>query len=206
LSKEGLKENALQMQTMEMALRNELREGEELIWSGRPIKYERQAISSRRRLLQNRATMSLVLGLILMLVAMIIEIAIGDLPAGRESFLLLPGFLLFWVGVCRSFSARIVDFLFFPQFYAITNLRIILFWGSNPRQILSFQRRAIKQVCCSERPDGSGDLLFSGTPVASGMFLKGVRRKENQYLLRAIPHVRLVEQELFGGMGQEKNE
>ncbi len=94
---------------METSLSDELLEGEELIWSGRPVERGKSIVSSTRRL-QIVALIYAVLGLVLMLVAITIEILIGDLQAGRESFILIPGFIILIIGVSlfnKSFYSKI---------------------------------------------------------------------------------------------------
>lgn len=191
----------MQMQTMETLLSNELLDGEELIWSGSPVERGKSMASSPRRL-QTTALIYVVLGLVLMLAAMIIEILIGDLPAGRESFILLPGFFVFIIGVFLFILGKISNFTPKPTVYAITTQRVIIVYGGRYLRVMSFDRRAINQVQRFEHRDGSGDLLFSGTPGERGVY----GNMGSQYVFRTIPHVRLAERKLLGVMGQMRDE
>lgn len=183
----------MQMQTMETSLSNELLEGEELIWSGRPAEGKKSIAPSARKL-QIGALVYAVLGLVLMLVALIVEIRIGDLQAGKESFIFIPGFLIFIIGILLFFFGKMIDFTPKSTVYAITTQRVIVLHGGRYLRVISFDKRAIKQVQRVERPDGSGDLLFFGVSASSGEYGNSV--------FRAISNVRLVERKLLAGMGQ----
>lgn len=195
----------MQTQTMEISLNNELLDGEELLWSGSPLEYGKSMASSSRSL-QSKALMYVVLGLILMFLAMIVEIVIGDLPSGRESFILIPGSVLFILGVFLFIFSKTSSFMPKAALYAITTQRIIIFYGGSSLRVMSFDRREIKQVQRVEYRDGSGDLFFSGTPISSDMYSKGTGNIGNQYVLRAIQNVRLAERKLLEGTRQRINE
>ena len=186
------------MQTMETSLSNELLEGEELIWSGSPVERGKSMVSSTRRL-QVVALIYAVLGLVLMLVAFIIEILIGDLQAGRESFILIPGFIILIIGVSLFILGKLNPFTPKSTFYAITNQRIIILCGGRYLRVISFDRQAIKQVQRFEYPDGSGNLIFSGIP---GVYSNNAGSMSSQWSFRAIPNVRLAEQKLLSTLGQ----
>lgn len=174
----------MQTQTRETSLGHVLWEGEELIWFGRPTERRKGVVSSAVKV-------CIVLGLALMCAAIIVEILIGDLQAGRESFILLPGFILFIIGVICYLISKIDSFLLKSITYAITNQRVIILQNGLSLRIVSFEKRAMKQIQCIERPDGSGDLVFYDMPVNGG-FVK------SHYAFRAVPNVRLVERKLLG--------
>lgn len=182
------------MQTMEIALSNELLKGEELIWSGRPLERRKGIVSSTHGL--RIATLIFTgLGLILIVAGLIIEILAGDLQAGKESFVYIPGFLYILIGLLFFILERVGSFTLKTTLYAITNRRIIILRNGRSLHAISLDRRAIKQVQRFEYADGSGNLLFSDmcNPKAGYM---------NYYSFRAISNVRLVEQKLLSGMRQ----
>ena len=197
-----VEDSIMQMQTMEALLSNELLEGEELIWSGRPTK-DGKSMASSPFGLRNVALINLVLGLVLMLAAFIIEILLGDLQAGRMSFLFLPGFLIFIMGGVVMFAlAKVARLTLNSTLYAITNRRVVILYGSRYLRVQSFEKQVIKQVQCLEYPDGSGDLTFSCLPVYPGVYSSNVGKMGNRCIFRAIPNVHLAEQKLLGLMGQ----
>ncbi len=172
----------MQRQIRETSLSHVLLEGEELIWSGRPIERRNRGASAVK--------ICIALGLTLMCAAIIVEILVGDLQAGRASFLLLPGFILCIIGVVCYLISKIDHFLLQFITYAITNQRVIILQNGPSLRIVSFEKRAITQVQCIEHPDGSGDLVFYEMPVY-GSFVK------SHYAFRTVPNVRLVERKLL---------
>jgi hypothetical protein len=194
------------MQTMETSLSNELLEGEELIWSGRPIE-GRKGMTSPAHRLQIVARIYVVLGLVLMLVALIIEILIGDLSAGRESFLFLPGFFIIILGIGLVLMSKIGN-NFAPKttLYAITTQRIIILHSGRELRVMSFDKRAIKQVQRVEHPDGSGDLVFFSVPVSPSVYGNSAGHAGIQSAFRTISNVHLVERKLLAGIVQTINE
>lgn len=183
----------MQMQTMETLLSNELLEEEELIWSGQPAKNMASTLPSRIL-----ALVPITLGLVLMLVAVIIEILIGDFPAGRMSFLILPGFMIFALGGLPLFVlAQLAHLTLNSTLYAITNQRVLILYGSRCIRVQSFDRQIIKQVQRFEYPDGSGNLTFSCLPVSPGIYSSNLGKTGNQCIFRAIPHVHQVERKLL---------
>jgi hypothetical protein len=200
------KDDIVQMQTMETSLSNELLEGEELIWSGRPIE-GRKGMTPPARRLQIVARIYVVLGLVLMLVVLIVEILIGDLSAGRETFIFLPGFFIIILGICMFLISKIsTNFAPKATLYAITTQRIIILHDGRELRVMSFDKRAIKQVQRVEHPDGSGDLVFFSVPVSPGVYGNSAGNTGIQSAFRAISNVHLVERKLLAGMGQAINE
>lgn len=182
------------MQKMEISLSNELLEGEELIWSGRPLESGKGIVSSTRGL-RLLALIYAMIGLVLMFVALIIEILAGDLQAGKESFVYIPGFLIFIIGAAMFLVERVGQFTPKSTHYAITNQRVIILRSGRSLHVISLERQAIKQVQRFEYADGSGNLLFPDMRNPNTGYM-------SYYSFRAIPNVRQVEQVLLSGVRQ----
>ena len=192
----------MQMQAMEASINNELQEGEELLWSGHPDLQRRRIISPGR--------VFLILGLIFLPIGLL-AIAIGLIllfsavipPASQDGLL-----GLFIPGGVFSLLGRIYLIIglvgFSPSrnaLYAITNRRVIVVRFGRYTLASSYDRKAITQIHRVERPDGSGDLIFSGNPY--GIYSNNRSNTSNTYrnsrqgAFYALSNVRLVEQKLL---------
>lgn len=97
---------------------------------------------------------------------------------------------------------------FTPQttLYAITTYRIIMLHSGRELRVMSFDKRAIKQIQRVEHPDGSGDLVFFSDSVSPRVYGNSADNAGIQSAFRAIPNVQLVERKLLVGMGQAIDE
>jgi hypothetical protein len=202
----------MQMQTMETSLGNELLEGEELIWSGRPAERGKSIASPARTLL----IVGLVytgIGLLILLVGLILLLALFLQTDPSVSLsLFIPGGVFFVVGAILFLVSQFARFVPKSTFYAITNRRVIILRGGRYLRVASYNIRAINQVQRLELPDGSGDLIFSSTFAPySGVYSNNAAGNNayttgRQCIMSAIPNVRLAEQKLLGIMGKTINE
>lgn len=199
------KEGIVQFQSMEASLSNELLEGEELLWSGRPDPKSRRIVSPAR--------VFLILGLVFLpigVLAVITGMALllsSVIPTEAQVGLLglfIPGGVFFVLGLIYLIIGLAGRFPVRSALYAITNHRVIIMRFGRYLDVSSYYRQAITRVQRIERPDGSGDLIFVGIPPTpygnsgtnqsnSGMYSAG-----RLGVFSAIPNVRLVEHTLIG--------
>ena len=144
---------------------NELEPGERVLWTGFPL----------RDRLRRRALASLVFPLLWN--AFVFLLICGASRQGGTVWLcavpfLAMGFPLFTAPLD---AWRAVG----TTFYAVTDRRALVFDGDD---VLSYRSATLRAVRCSERADGSGDLVFVTAPAA-----------ERRAGFFALPRVREVE-------------
>ena len=149
-------------------LRAELRPGETLVWTGRPI----PAVAARG------AWIFSIVGGVMLIPMVVMAVVFGGiflavaLLAKSACFLLflLPffGVLMIIVGI-----VALMPFLARRQagntVYALTDRRAII-WQKGPFafHVRSFAREQLQEFQRSERPDGTGDLIFEQVPWRDG--------------------------------------
>src|SRR5215469_15178386 len=187
-----LKEEIVQVQTMEASISNELLEGEDLLWSGRPDPRGRRIVSPAR--------VFLILGLVFMpigLVAVIIGLTLllsSVIPPGSQAGLLglfIPGGVFFVLGMVYLIIGLVGFSPSRNALYAITDRRVIILRPGRYMRASSYGKRAITQVHRIERPDGSGDLIFVGNPPYSSnnQYNSGTYSAGRLGAFSAIPNV-----------------
>ncbi len=192
----------VQMQNMEASLSNELLEGEELIWSGRPEARGKSMVSPGRPMTIVGGIYA-ALGLFIMLMGFLLMIIIsspfGDI--GPFIGMVVFGGFFFFIGLLLLVIGRTVGFVPKAVFYGITDRRVIILRGGRYLRVASYDIQAIQQVQRFERPDGTGDLVFSGT---SSVLAYGANTYNNmrQQVFNAIPNVHVAEQKLLGAIGR----
>jgi hypothetical protein len=189
----------VQIQTMEASLSNELLEGEEVLWSGRPDPHRRSLVSPARVFLR-LGLVFLPIGLVLVIIGLALLLSSGFRPSSLGLFipglaLFIPGVVFFLLGLIYLLIGLIGSFPSRNTLYAITNLRVIILRSGRNARVSSYPKRAITQVQHIERPDGSGDLIFIGNPAYG--------RSGRVEAFSALPDVRLVEQKLIRMLNQE---
>lgn len=198
----------MQFQTMESPLANELLEGEELLWSGRPDPQGKSIVSPARVFLI-LGLVYLPLGLLLVILGLILLFAV---PAASTSggFLgaLIPGGIFIILGLVFFIVGQTVRFPTRNAFYAITDRRVIIMRTGRYLRVVSYGKRAITQVQRIERPDGSGDLIFSGNPLPYGYYGNNEYNSSSSRFGRlgvftALPNVRVVEQRLIRMLNED---
>lgn len=198
----------MQIQTMEASIGNELLEGEELLWSGRPDLQRRPIVSPAR--------VFLILGLVFLpigVVAVIIGLALllsSVFPPGAQAGLLglfIPGGVFFVLGLVYLIIGLVGSFPSRNALYAITNRRVIIVRPGRYLSVSSYGKRAITQVHRIEHPDGSGDLIFVGNPpygsYGNNQSNAGTSSTGRLGAFSAIPNVRMVEQKLIRMINEE---
>src|SRR5947209_7923941 len=138
-----LKEDTVQVQTMEASLSNELLEGEELLWSGRPDPQRRRIVSPAR--------VFLILGLVFLpigLVAVIVGLALllnSVFPPGSQASslgLFIPGGVFFVLGLVYLIIGLVGFFPARNALYAITNRRVIILRPGRYLRVSSYGKHA----------------------------------------------------------------
>ena len=195
----------MQIQTMEASLSNELLEGEELLWSGRPDPQRRRIVSPAR--------VFLILGLVFLpigLVAVIVGLALllnSVFPPGSQASslgLFIPGGVFFVLGLVYLIIGLVGFFPARNALYAITNRRVIILLPGRYLNVSSYSKRAITRVHRVERPDGSGDLVFVGNPPYGNSGNNQSTSSTGRLgAFSAIPNVRLAEQKLIRMLNEE---
>ena len=199
----------VQVQTMEVSLGNELLEGEELIWSGRPAQGGKSVASSPARVFLILGLIYAGIGLLSVLLGLIFALTISSMSAaGGFLGFVIPGGIFCLPGVLFLILGRFASFAPRSTFYAITNRRVIIVRGGRYVRTLSYDVRAITQVQRFERADGSGDLIFSDTLAgSSGVYSNRTTNSNNGFwrpnAFVAISNVRQAEQRLLGVIGKE---
>src|SRR5260370_24918204 len=155
----------MQVQIIEASISSEVVEGEQLIWSGRSEPRGKSAVSPRKFYIASGICG--VVGLILVI--------LGTMISNQENsdplfiVFLVVGFLLFYVALIVLFVGFVTlgkRFAGKNATYAITNRRVIIMSTGRLLRVDSYNKESIQQVRRLERPDESGDLLFS-TRVSS---------------------------------------
>lgn len=190
----------MQMQMMETSISNELLEGEELIWSGRPIE-RGKSVHSPARVFLILGLVYGAIGLVLVCLCLIISLAVAPTDPGGFIGASIVGGIFFSIGALFFIIGKTARFIPKSAFYAITNRRVIVLQGGSYLRVTSYNRRDISQIQRLERPDGSGDLIFSSAsaiPLSNNAYNVG-----NQTAFKAIPNVRLAEQKLLSIMGKD---
>ena len=198
----------MQIQTMEASLSNELLEGEEVLWSGRPDPQRRRIVSPAR--------VFLILGLVFLpigLLAVIIGLTLllsSVFPPGFQASslaLFIPGGVFFVLGLVYLLIGLVGFSPFRNTLYAITNRRVIILRPGRYLGVSSYGKRAVTQVHRIERPDGSGDLIFVGNPPSGSsgntQSNTGTSSTGRPGVFSAIPNVRLVEHMLIRMLSEE---
>lgn len=191
----------MQYQTMETPLANELLEGEELLWSGRPDP-QGKSIVSPARVFSILGLVYFPLGLLLVILGLILLFAVPGAASGGFLGALIPGGVFFILGLVFFIVGQAVRFPTRNAFYAITDRRVIIMRTGRYLRVVSYGKRAITQVQRIERPDGSGDLIFSGNSLPYGYYGNNEYNSSNARVGRlgvfsALPNVRVVEQRLI---------
>ncbi len=191
----------MQIQTMETSISSELLEGEELLWSGRPDPQGKSLVSPARVFLII-GWIYLPLGLVLLILGFILLFTLATSSAsGAFLGAMIPGGIFFLLGLIFLIVGLVAHFPAKNAFYAITNRRVIILRTGRYLRVTSYGKRAITQVQRFERPDGSGDLVFSGNSSsygnASGNYNSTNSSFNRQGAFTALPNVRSVEQRLL---------
>jgi hypothetical protein len=197
----------MQIQTMETSISNELMAGEELLWSGRSDPQGKSVVSPARVFLI-LGWIYLPLGLALLILGFILLFALASTSAdGAFLGAMIPGGVFFILGLVFLIVGQVAHFPARNTFYAITNRRAIVLRTGRYLRVISYGKRAITQVQRFERPDGSGDLVFSGSPFPygnySGNYNSTGYNLNRQGAFMAIPNVRAVEQKLLGMLAED---
>jgi hypothetical protein len=195
------------MQMMETSISNELMAGEELLWSGRPEPQGKSQVAPGRVFLI-LGWIYFPLGLTLLIVSFILLFVLASTSAS-DAFIgmLVPGSIFFILGIMFLIVGRFARFSTKNTFYAITTRRAIVMRTGRYLRVISYGKRAITQVQRFERPDGSGDLVFSASPLPygnySGNYNSTSYNLNRQGMFLAIPNVRAVEQKLLGMLAED---
>lgn len=154
-------------QEMELSLARELTDGEELLWSGRP--------DPKSKSIASPGNVFLILGLVFTLVGIalllggfiILETVEGR---GREASigLFITGGIFLIMGIAFAISGLVLRRTPRNTLYAVTNRRAIILRTGHYLTVDSYGKSEIGQVRRLERPDGTGDLIFSMQRSTSG--------------------------------------
>jgi hypothetical protein len=189
----------MQTQTLEASLDNELQEGEEVLWSGRPDP-QRRRIVYPTKVFVVLGLIFMPVGLFIVLVGLVLLLLSVFPPEARLASLgvfipggvfVLLGIIYFLIGLVGSSTPR-------NTLYAITNRRVIILRPGHYLRVTSYGRGAITQVQRFERSDGSGDLVFATTPAngspGRNRSNAGFSSAIHPGVFSALPNVRQVEQ------------
>jgi hypothetical protein len=192
----------VQIQTMEASISNELLEDEELLWSGRSDPQRRRIVSPARVFLI-LGLVFLPIGLLAVIIGLILLLS-SVIPPGSQAGLLglfIPGGVFFVLGLVYLIIGLVGFSPSRNTLYAITDRRVIILRPGRYTRASSYGKRAITQVHRIERPDGSGDLIFAGSPpygsYGNNQYNAGTYSTGRPGAFSAIPNVRLVEQHLI---------
>ena len=196
----------MQIQTMEASIGNELLEGEELLWSGRPDP-QRRSIVSPTRVFRILGLVFLPIGLVAVIIGLSLLLS-SVIPPGSQGSLLglfIPGGVFIVLGLVYLIIGLVGSFPTRNALYAITNRRVIILRPGRYLNVSSYSKRAITQVHRVERPDGSGDLVFVGNPPNYGNSgnYQSTSIAGRLGAFSAIPNVRLAEQKLIRMLNEE---
>jgi len=156
-------------QSVESILSPQLDSGERLLWSGQP----RGGIRLRRQdaLL---IPFSLLWGGFAIFWEFTALTATSKAPGSVALVFPLFGLPFVVVGLYLIFGRFIVDAKVRARtFDGVTNERIIIISGLFTQQTKSLQLRTLSDVSLTQRPDGSGTILFGSAPFMGGFFPRG---------------------------------
>src|SRR5579859_8083989 len=196
------------MQTMEASFSNELLEGEELLWSGRPDPQRRRIVSPGRVFLI-LGLVFLPIGLLIVIIGLTLLLSSVIPPGFRASLLglFIPGGVFFVLGLVYLIIGLVGFSPASSSLYAITNRRVMIVRPGRYVGVSSYGKRAITQVHRFERPDGSGDLIFAGNAAygsyGNNQSNAGTSNSSRLGAFFAIPNVRLAEQKLIWMLSEE---
>lgn len=155
---------------MDSLLERQLDEGEQLLWFGHS---GRQASGSPFIALFILTAIFGFIGLLMVLLGIIFSIVLpppanaiaGPILLMVGGTFLLASMIIGIIGASVRFSGTGND-----QIYAITDQRILIIRKQRNLHVDSYTHDEIGPIRRTERPDGSGDLIFSGSfsPYASG--------------------------------------
>jgi hypothetical protein len=172
-------------QTMEISLRGELIEGEDLIWSDNPNPHNKSINSPVRGLLITTIIIAII-SIVLIGIGIILQKFVADQTAGPAlyGFGGMCAFLAFLFAIA-VFTERGKTHTTHNTLYAITNRRVIIVHiGNNGNTTTySFGKNDIGQVQRMERPDGSGDLTFASRIVSRNEMFIGIDN------IRRVEHI-----------------
>jgi hypothetical protein len=175
-------------------------EGEQLLWSGNPQTGSRSN-ASPGHVFSILGRVYLIIGLCLALLGFILNIVIFHVfYFGPLLALLIVGGIFTILGIIFLGVGLLVHFPTKNVFYAITDRRAMIVQGGQPKRVTSYSKRAITHIQRLERPDGSGDLIFTGNGAVSngyGNANAGISSALRQGVFVSIPNVRQVEQKLM---------
>jgi len=198
----------MQLQMTEEFLEKELLEGEQILWSGRPNPGARTSVSPTRVFLI-LGFIFLPIGLLVVVIGLIFLLAQVFPPqaAGASLGFLIPGGVFFLLGLIYLVIGLVGRVVPGNSLYAITDRRVIILRTGNLLRVTSYGKRSITQIQRVERPDGSGDLVFSGAPSLYGAYNNSQSGYSSytagrQGLFAGIPNVRMVEQKLLNLVDQ----
>jgi hypothetical protein len=197
----------MQVQTLETSISNELVEGEQLLWSGRP-EPGGKSITSPARVFLIIGLIYFPLGLLLVALGLILLFAVpGAANSGGYLGALIPGGVFFIIGLVFLIIGLVARFPTKNTSYAITDRRVIILRSGRYLRAISYHKRAITQVQRLERPDGSGDLIFSGTALPYGNYYNNANyntaSSNRQGAFTAIANVHFVEQRLLSMLNND---
>jgi hypothetical protein len=203
----SLRRERMRMQMMETSISSELMAGEELLWSGRPDP-QRKSVVSQARVFLVLGWIYFLLGLALLILGFILLFAFGTSSVGGAILsTMIPGGIFFILGLVFLISAYDVYLTTKSTLYAITNRRAIVVRTGRYLRVISYGKRAIMQVQRFERPDGSGDLVFSGSLFLYSNYSSNSNSAgynlRRQVAFIGIPNVRAVEQKLLGILAED---
>lgn len=196
----------MQIQTMEASIDNELLEGEELLWSGRPDP-QRRSIVSPTRVFRILGLVFMPIGLVAVIIGLALLLSSVFPPDSRAGLLglFIPGGVFFLLGLVYLIIGLVGFFPTRNALYAITNRRVIILRPGRYLNVSSYSKHAITQVHRVERPDGSGDLVFIGNPpyYSNSGNNQSTSSTGRPGAFSAIPNVRLAEQKLLRMLNEE---
>src|SRR5579863_3203316 len=137
----------MQIQTMEASLSNELLEGEEMLWSGRPDPQKKRLVSPGRVFLI-LGLVFLPVGLLAVIIGLILLLSSVFPPGYQESSLglFIPGGVFSVLGLVYLLIGLIGFSPSRNELYGITNRRVIILRPGRYLRVSSYGKRAITQV------------------------------------------------------------
>src|SRR5581483_2256130 len=149
----------MQQQTMDALIENELQEGEQLLWFDRP---SAKSSLPRMNVFLILCLVFGVIGLVLLAIAGILAFSVAGRAGSAASLaLLIIGIVFLFTTILFGIFA--VVFKFSPKnlVYAITDQRVMIIRTGNLLTVDSYGKADIGPIRRSERPDGSGDIIFT---------------------------------------------
>ena len=154
-------------QEMELSLTRELTDGEELLWSGRPEPGSK-SIASPGRVFLILGIVFIVVGIAILLGGFIILWTLEGRERDASVGLFITGGVFLIMGITFAISGLALRSTPRNTLYAVTNKRAIILRTGRYLTVDSYGKSEIGQVRRLERPDGTGDLIFSTQRSASG--------------------------------------